>query len=506
MYRIIQPDGKVFWQMELGDNSDPHISHTFKYKKWLKKGFIAAIQRYYSDAIRAHRKDASEAPSLLRQYKQLTLFPSADLELTTMICDVSICVQLQPCVIQEASKSTIGQQTQITAYISIGAVYLNHLSYRFIDRFRRIPAVVYEDFAKGCISLEEWILFQELPSYTGLFIHLFLLNPTIYWVQLETILIADGYKREGFSVFELIVWIFLLRKLGLRFFSVLGRMGHDLRTEGLQPILSHPDRVPQPYHFSHLFQYLKPEHLLQYFWGLVEEGFRAKLIEDGILMGDGVSMHSWAGNFTKTKLRENPDPEASLIVHNKQFRGKGYVVIVLSAWCRSRWLPIYFEVFSGSTSEKVAMMIVFRDFMRFTNHRWKVYLYDGGGYSADNRSEIKGYIAICAIPAPENLVCEPTVILKERGNICEADFPDGISQNQFRKLLDHRAQQEAEFSPLDMVFVMKHMNRRGLDAAYVQFCIYCILLWQIALSALKVNRENLIMKATAFNDLNPRAP
>ncbi len=350
--------------------------------------------------------------------------------------------------IQVASKSAVQQQIQITVYLSIGSVYLEHQPYQFIDRFRRIPAVVYEDFAKGRISHEEWILFQELPSYTGLFIHLFLLNPTIYWIQLERILIADGYKREGFSIFELIVWILLLRKLGLRFFSVLGRMGHDLRTEGLQPILSHPDRVPQPYHFSHLFQYLKPEHLLQYLWGLVEEGFRERVVDDGILMGDGVSLHSWAGNFTKTRLGENPDPEASLIVHNKQFRGKGYVVIVLSAWCRSRWLPIYFEVFSGSTSEKVAMMIVFRDFMRFTNHQWKVYLYDGGGYSADNRSEIKGYIAICAIPAPENLVCEPTVMLKERGNICEADFPDGISQNQFRKLLNHHAQQRSRIFAL----------------------------------------------------------
>ena len=98
-------------------------------------------------------------------------------------------------------------------------------------------------------------------------------------------------------------------------------------------------------------------------------------------------------------------------------------------------------------------------------------------------------------------------MLKERGNICEADFPDGISQNQFRKLLNHRARTRSRiFALTDMVFVMKHMNRRGLDAAYMQFCIYCILLWQIALSALKVNRENLIMKATAFNDLNPRAP
>jgi hypothetical protein len=152
------------------------------------------------------------------------------------------------------------------------------------------------------------------------------------------------------------------------------------------------------------------------------------------------------------------------------------------------------------------MMTVFRDFMAFTKRLWKVFIYDGGGYSADNRSEIKGYVAICAIPAPENLTCEPTVLLKERGNICEADMPDGISQNQFRKLMDHRGQQEAEFSPFDAVFLMKHMNQRGLDAAYVQFCIYGIMLWQIALSALKVNRENLIMKATAFNDINPRAP
>ena len=173
------------------------------------------------------------------------------------------------------------------------------------------------------------------------------------------------------------------------------------------------------------------------------------------------------GEFYQDQLGENPDPEGILDSTQQAVSGEGLCRGRLSAWCRSRWLPIYFEVFTGSASEKIVMMTVFRDFMAFTKRLWKIFIYDGGGYSADNRSEIKGYVAICAIPAPENLTCEPTVLLKERGNICEADMPDGISQNQFRKLMDHRGQQEAEFSPFDAVFLMKHMNQRGLDAAYV---------------------------------------
>ena len=127
-----------------------------------------------------------------------------------------------------------------------------------------------------------------------------------------------------------------------------------------------------------------------------------------------------------------------------------------------------------------------------------------GAYSADNRRNIKSYDVICCIPAPENLVCEPTVMLKERGNICESDIPDGMSLNKFRSLLDHRAQQEAVFSPIETVFDMKRMSRVGLDAAILHVAKYCISLWLIANTAVKVNAPQLIMKVTAFNDLNPR--
>src|SRR5271157_4348328 len=109
MYRIIQPDGKIFRQGEIGDNSDPHVTHTFMYKTWLKKGFIAAIRRYYQDATRARREDACQDLPLIRPYKQETLFSPTEPKPSTIICDVSICVQLQPYIIHEASKSATWQ-------------------------------------------------------------------------------------------------------------------------------------------------------------------------------------------------------------------------------------------------------------------------------------------------------------------------------------------------------------------------------------------------------------
>ncbi len=56
MYRIIQPDGKVFLQMELTDYFDPQLKQTFLYKTWLKKGFIAAIRGYYLQSASTHKE------------------------------------------------------------------------------------------------------------------------------------------------------------------------------------------------------------------------------------------------------------------------------------------------------------------------------------------------------------------------------------------------------------------------------------------------------------------
>ena len=64
--------------------------------------------------------------------------------------------------------------------------------------------------------------------------------------------------------------------------------------------------------------------------------------------------------------------------------------------------------------------------------------------------------------------------------------------------MDHRAQNEAGFSPLSTKYNMKEMNRMGLKAASIHILKYFILQLLHALTAYKVNRRNLIMSAKAF--------
>ncbi len=67
MYRIIQPDGKVFLQMELTDYFDPQLKQTFLYKTWLKKGFIAAIRGYYLQSASTHKEHRQQDLAAFRQ-------------------------------------------------------------------------------------------------------------------------------------------------------------------------------------------------------------------------------------------------------------------------------------------------------------------------------------------------------------------------------------------------------------------------------------------------------
>ena len=61
-------------------------------------------------------------------------------------------------------------------------------------------------------------------------------------------------------------------------------------------------------------------------------------------------------------------------------------------------------------------------------------------------------------------------MLKERGNICEADFPDGISQNQFRKLLNHHARTRSR------IFALRYgLRDETHESAGTGFRIHAIL-------------------------------
>ena len=94
---------------------------------------------------------------------------------------------------------------------------------------------------------------------------------------------------------------------------------------------------------------------------------------------------------------------------------------------------------------------------------------------------------ITAITARSNIKREEIIQLGLNRYAFVEDMPDGMSIRQYRRLLEHRSQTEAIFSPFSTVFDMKRMNSIGQAAAMIHICKYLSLLLLHALSAYKVN-------------------
>lgn len=378
--------------------------------------------------------------------------------------------------------------------------FLKFMKHQHIDRFKRVPTVTFNDYCSDKISHEEWINFQCVPEFNGIFKYLITLNDFGFWDDVEKQMFSNGFRRKGFTVREMIIWDLLRLSLGIPTFQEFTDKMRDYNLKDLQPLVSL--KIPVPSTFSYYFAHIPVKAYQDFFAKLVVECVNTKVIIPRILMGDGLFAHSWAGDFKKDRYGNATDQEASLRVHNRKYDGKGFVAIAFYAWCHDRWLPVHFHVFSGSKNECPIVRDLAYDFLKDSPWNWEVFLYDAGASSKDVRTVIKNAGLICAIPAKKNIKQEMIVELDNGKYFYEADFPDGMSLNKFGALFKHRAQVESAFSAFEGIYHQGRMNRMGLDAATIHFARYFILQLLHGLTAYKVNRPDLVMSAKAFTQVN----
>jgi hypothetical protein len=379
--------------------------------------------------------------------------------------------------------------------------FLKDLPFHFFDRFQSIPAVTQDMYCSHSDMKDAWIEYQEIETFMGSFQHLITLNSFSYWDQVEDELRQADFSPKCFSIKEFITWEFLRHSHGLDHYEQASFIFQHYDRKLLARVFENPNQIPQPYHSSYYYQWLKPEHFYRFFLSLVEECVQFGIIIPKILMADGLFERSAAGNFSKDCNSNPTDADATRTVHNKKFYGKGFVAIVFCAWCRKRWLPVDVKVFTGSTNENKFLKPVMGDFLASTPYDWDAILYDTGGSAKLNREFIKDQEIISGITARSNIKQELIIELGTDRYGFWDDIPDGMSIRQYQRLLEHRSQIEATFSPFSTVFNMKRMNDMGWAAAMIHICKYLSLLLLHALTAYKVNAEHLVMKAKAFTQL-----
>lgn len=142
------------------------------------------------------------------------------------------------------------------------------------------------------------------------------------------------------------------------------------------------------------------------------------------------------------------------------------------------------------------------EFLKESPYDWDVFLYDSGASSSSNREFLKAEGIIPGITARKNIKREVILDLGQKRFCFADDIPDGMSQEQYKRVLNHRSQEEADFSGFTTYHDMKRMNSMGRDAATIHVLKFLILQLLHALSAYKVNRPDLLMMYSAFSTLS----
>jgi hypothetical protein len=380
--------------------------------------------------------------------------------------------------------------------------FLNCYPYQHIDRFSSIPSVIQTDFCTSPLLTDEWKYYQEIEAFTGLFQDMIALNSFAYWDTVETEIRALGFHPKSFTLVEFIKWELLRHSLGIASYTDAQRIFENFDPRLLKAAFDHPTRIPKPYHASYYYSWLTPTHFQTFFQKLVEDCVTYKIIIPRIAIADGLIFRSWAGNFTLDRWLKPTDPGASITVHNKKQLGKCYNAIVFYAWCGYRWLPIDLYVITGNANENGIFQPLVAKFLESSPYQWKVFLYDSGACSAENREFLKSEGIIPGITARSNIKSEVILDIGHNKYCFADDIPNGMSQEQYKRLINHRAQEEAGFSGFTTYNHMKQMNTMGQDAATIHVLKYMILQLMHALAAYKVNRPDLLMMYSAFSALN----
>ena len=504
MISIILPNSSKIYQKQLDDYFNSRIKYKFKFNNYPKAGIMQEIRKYFKAKHYYQNKTRNNNLSKISfndtLLKYITRFISVDM--TIIAVGNRALSQKHPKNQDHLKVKKSYKQKNLLDLIFSNQTHLETVNSKYIDRFKPVPSVLMEDFCLTPQLENDWIYFQEVPNFKGQFRHMLLLNSFAYWDDVEAKIRKRGFHPKGFSVQELVKWDLLRHSSNMRFTTVFNDLFRSIDKTGLMGAFNNPNKVPDPYHFSHYYNYLKPEHFHTFFLQLVEECIQYGIIIPGIALGDGVFISSWAGNFTKDKYGNPTDPEASITVHDKKFYGKGFTTIVYYAWCGTRWLPIYYKTYTGSVSETKVYTEVIDELLKVLPYDWKVISYDKAGHSIKNRQFNHDHHLIGVIPAKKNITYDVLIDAGKGRLFCESDIPSGMSVNKLGRLFDHRAQEEAGFSALGPTYNMKAMNRMGLDAASIHITKYFIIQLLHALTAYKVNRPDLIMSSKAFTLVN----
>jgi hypothetical protein len=377
---------------------------------------------------------------------------------------------------------------------------------RYLRRFRSIPCYSYEDFAVNNISEQEWDLMQLLPEFTGFFNHIFELNDLSFFDDLQEQLEIQKKKFKGIFLYDIVALSLFQRFLGIESYSELERLSYFLRQHPLLGIVHDSLFFPTAKDLSYILNLLPIQGIYEYFFSLIDELIDIKAIIPRILVWDGQFVRSNCNNNFKDAnhkaIKQYNDPEAGYHRHNGQHKGVGYEISNLYCYCGSwdRAFPVYFEVFPGNKSENPIFRETLDHFLQLPiGQGWKFIILDTGGYSEENIQFCLKRGIYPLIRAKKNIKSHPTKELR-KGYWFRTDFiPIGWTEQDLVQTYKIRPVIEAGQAANNFFYKTRRMNTRGLENAIRSRGLNYIFDLLRTLTAVKLNRTDLISKLNSFS-------
>lgn len=391
-------------------------------------------------------------------------------------------------------------QTRLDEYIiNNNAPYIAKKKY--FCRFRSIPSVNYEDYAKNCISEKEWSMFRVLPKFTGHFNNLFEFVDFGYFDDIQGNLESCGVDFDNIFVYDIVAFELLRRLLGFQDYTGLEKMAMFIKNNPLVGVLHDPFYIPNAAEVSFVLNTFPLQKMMDFYHDLVRQAIDLGIIQIRIAILDGQFVRTNSNNNKKEDTNQYSDPDAGYYRHTGKKLGVGYVFWSVYAYCGSwdRTIPVHFKVFPGNKNDKPAFRETLKELYQLNYGEWKMIICDTGGYCQTNLDYCASHGSVPLIRARKGLKTHPTKELKKGYWFNTKYFPKNWSDQDVREMYSQRPLVEAAQSANPTFYNQKRLNTRGIDMAAKNRVLTYILDVARAITATKVGRPDLLTKLKSFS-------
>ncbi|TFF86058.1 MAG: IS4/IS5 family transposase [Promethearchaeota archaeon] len=375
---------------------------------------------------------------------------------------------------------------------------LTKIKPRYLRRFRDVAVVSASAITYEGISRVEKLMLKALPGFTGFFEHIITCNNFTYFDDLQAHLEAKGISFRNRFLHDIIIFELSRIHIGIDNYTAYMNAIRYFQANYLISVLHDPTYFPEASLVSHALRMVPLKALKQFFFDLLEESYEYKIAKNRILIWDGQFVHSNSSDQFNEEKGSYNDPDAGFCRHQGRMYGVGYKVSTIYAYCGSRSVPIYCELFPGNTDEYTVFKETFEHFFSLGLEKPLIILADAGPYSIEILQWLFEMGIVPLINSKKSIKHQNIEKLTDHFYVNMDYIPSHWTKKDLILMMNLRTEIERQFSHIIVVYHARRANVRGLEMVSKHRYLILILDLLKINTAYKMGRPDMIGKARSF--------